>query len=106
MIIATRISFVSKEMNGLETIFLHMLQTIPFVPSDRKGVDGDLTSDGELHSHVGKLLHQCFPKLFSDSVFLVVFGKFDSLFLRATSADRTDVDQSVSEFDEITSFAR
>ena len=67
--------FVPKEMDGLDVVLLHKLQTEALVPASGVDIDADLAADGKLQPHIGELLPQGFHKLDADMMLLRIKTK-------------------------------
>lgn len=100
MVIATRHSLVSKEINGLIASMFQVSQAIPLIPSFRKDVNADLATYGEREAFPCKLLPQVCYELLSYMFFFIEFVEFNSFFLAAASSNWGHIQHAISEFNE------
>src|SRR3989338_8126693 len=101
IIISTRESLVTKEVNRLELI-ANELQTVRLIPAFRENIETDLTADAvlDLGEVGGKVRLDRGDQFTADVVFLVVLLEGIALALGAAAADGADVDHAVAELEE------
>lgn len=93
MIVAPRTRLISKEVN-LIILTLKESEAKSLVPTLRKNIKTDLTSDRISKIKVCKLLFESCYEVFSYVVFLVIDFKSVSFLSRAVSPNRGDVEHS------------
>jgi hypothetical protein len=87
-------------MNLSVAIILDMVQSKRLVPTSRKYVERDLAPNGECQAGVRKLSLEILNELCSNLVDLIIRFELMPLGCAGVSANWTDVDHPISEFDK------
>ena len=102
VVVATIIALISPEVD-LIVVVLNELEAEGLVPALREDIERDLASNGESKVEVGKLRLKCSDHGLADEGSLIVILKLISLSLGAVSADRANIDHTITELNESSS---
>lgn len=100
IIVTALVGLVAEKVNLFKAFTLDMPKRIGLVPALGENVKTDLTANRKSQSKVQKLLFKLGDHLTPNTMLLVILFKIDSFLDGRVSADRRDVDHTVSELDK------
>jgi len=101
VVISTLVGFVAKKVDlGKHALFLDVLQTVGLVPTSRKDIERDLTSNTVGQAVVGKLLTEDSDELLAQVMDFVISLEVVSFLDRSITSNGRDIDHAIAELNK------
>jgi len=100
VVVSSRGGLIAKEVNLVEPFVLNSAECVCLVPTVRKDVERDLSTDGKRQAIVGELLFKDLNEFYAVTVLLVYSFKLVAFLNSCIATNGTNVDHSPTEFNK------